>query len=80
MALMQRPPRSLPPKMIPRLALLLIYLTVWLSGQAWAATLEVGAGKTYGLPSVAAGTARDGDHIAIAARSYSDCAVWNVIT
>lgn len=41
-----------------------------------AMTLEVGAGKTYPLPSAAAAAARDGDHIVIAAGSYTDCAVW----
>jgi hypothetical protein len=41
-----------------------------------AATLEVGAGKPYPLPSAAAMAAHDGDHIVIAAGSYFDCAVW----
>ncbi len=41
-----------------------------------AATLEVGAGKPYPVPSAAAAAAHDGDHIAIAAGSYSDCAIW----
>jgi hypothetical protein len=43
---------------------------------AWAATLEVGAGKPYPQPSAAATAAHDGDHIVIAAGSYFDCAVW----
>jgi len=47
-----------------------------LSGPARAATLEVGAGKTYAAPSAAAAAAHDGDHIVIAAGSYFDCAVW----
>jgi hypothetical protein len=54
----------------------LAILTVCLSSQVAAATLEVGSGKTYRLPSAAAAAARDGDTIAIAAGSYSDCAVW----
>ncbi len=41
-----------------------------------AATLEVGPGKTYALPSAAAAVAHDGDRIAIAPGSYADCAVW----
>lgn len=41
-----------------------------------AATLEVGAGKTYAQPSAAAAAAHDGDHIMIAAGSYFDCAIW----
>ena len=45
-------------------------------GAGWAATLEVGPGKTYPMPSAAAATARDGDQIIIAPGSYFDCAVW----
>jgi hypothetical protein len=47
-----------------------------LSTPTRAATLEVGAGKTYAAPSAAASAAHDGDHIVIAAGSYFDCAVW----
>jgi hypothetical protein len=47
-----------------------------LSGPAMAATLEVGAGPPYKVPSAAAAAAHDGDHIKIDAGSYSDCAVW----
>jgi hypothetical protein len=47
-----------------------------LPGQGRAATLEVGTSKTCKLPSIAAAAAHDGDHIAITAGSYSDCAVW----
>jgi hypothetical protein len=54
----------------------LAILTLCLSGQTLAATLEVGAGKPYPLPSAAAAAAHDGDLIAIAAGSYVDCAVW----
>jgi hypothetical protein len=43
---------------------------------AGAATLQVGAGRTYALPSAAAVAARDGDHVQIAAGEYFDCAVW----
>ena len=45
-------------------------------GLATAATLEVGPGKQFAVPSAAAAVARDGDRIAIAAGVYSDCAVW----
>lgn len=41
-----------------------------------AATLEVGAGKPYPQPSMAAAAAHDGDQIKIAAGTYFDCAVW----
>ena len=50
--------------------------TAGLPGLALAATLEVGTGKPFPLPSAAAAVARDGDRIAISAGSYSDCAVW----
>ena len=43
---------------------------------ATAATLQVGPGKPYAMPSAAAAAAHDGDHIVIAAGSYFDCAVW----
>jgi hypothetical protein len=43
---------------------------------ARAATLEVGAGKKYPMPSAAAAAAKDGDHIVIAAGEYFDCAFW----
>ncbi len=45
-----------------------------LSAPAAAATLEVGTGKTYAMPSAAIAAAHDGDHIVIAAGSYFDCA------
>jgi nitrous oxidase accessory protein NosD len=41
-----------------------------------ARTLAVGPGQAYALPSQAAAAAADGDRIAIAPGSYSDCAVW----
>ncbi|WP_158931903.1 hypothetical protein [Acidisphaera sp. S103] len=47
-----------------------------LTGPAMAATLLVGPGMPYKLPSAAAAVAHDGDHIKIGAGSYSDCAVW----
>jgi hypothetical protein len=43
---------------------------------AHAATLEVGAGKKYPVPSAAAAVAHDGDHVMIAAGTYSDCTAW----
>ena len=48
----------------------------FLPGLALPATLEVGPGKPFAVPSAAAAVARDGDRIAIGAGSYSDCAVW----
>lgn len=51
-------------------------LARWLPSPALAATLEVGADKTYKLPSAAAAAAHDGDVVTIAAGSYFDCAVW----
>lgn len=42
----------------------------------YAATLEVGPGKAFLLPSAAAVAARDGDRVLIAAGTYHDCAVW----
>ncbi|WP_428487669.1 hypothetical protein [Rhodopila sp.] len=51
-------------------------LTAGLPRPGLAATLEVGAGKPYPMPSAAAAAAHDGDHINIAAGSYFDCAVW----
>jgi hypothetical protein len=46
------------------------------SGPAASATLEVGTGKTYPMPSAAAAQAKDGDRIVIAPGSYFDCAIW----
>lgn len=51
-------------------------LAFCLSSPTMAATLQVGPGMPYRLPSAAAAAAHDGDHIKIAAGSYSDCAVW----
>jgi hypothetical protein len=56
---------------------LCIALTIGgLPGLAPAATLEVGTGKQFPVPSAAAAAARDGDRIAIGAGTYTDCAVW----
>jgi hypothetical protein len=55
---------------------LLAILIACQMGQVEAATLEVGAGKPYPLPSAAAAAAHDGDHVTIAAGTYTDCAVW----
>jgi hypothetical protein len=55
---------------------MLTILAGGLPNQGLAATLEVGKGKTYAMPSAAAAVARDGDRITIASGSYSDCAVW----
>lgn len=46
------------------------------TGAARAATLEVGAGKTYAQPSAAAAAVHDGDTVRIEAGEYFDCAVW----
>lgn len=43
---------------------------------SFGATLEVGANKTYKMPSEAAAVAKDGDHIEIAPGEYFDCAIW----
>jgi nitrous oxidase accessory protein NosD len=43
---------------------------------AQARTLEVGEGKTYKVPSLAAVAARDGDVVKIYPGEYFDCAVW----
>jgi hypothetical protein len=56
--------------------LVLATLTVCLSHLAHAATLEVGTGKKYPVPSAAAAVAHDGDRVTIAAGTYTDCAVW----
>jgi hypothetical protein len=60
-------------KHAPPAALLAALCLVW---PAAAATLEVGPGKPYAMPSAAAAAAHDGDRITIAAGSYFDCAVW----
>jgi hypothetical protein len=65
-----------PPVRPATIAWALIILSAGLSGGARAATLDVGAGKKYPVPSAAAAVAHDGDKITIAAGSYSDCAVW----
>ena len=58
--------------MIARLAVLL-----WMAAApAFAATLDVGEGKAYALPSQAAAAAKDGDTVRIAAGTYRDCAAW----
>ena len=44
--------------------------------KAQARTLEVGDGKAYKLPSLAAAAARDGDVVKIYPGEYFDCAVW----
>ena len=43
---------------------------------ASARTLEVGEGKPYKMPSLAAAAARDGDVVNIFPGEYFDCAVW----
>jgi hypothetical protein len=58
------------------IAVVLSILSVCMPGHAPAATLAVGAGQEYKLPSAAAAAAHDGDHVTIAAGTYSDCSVW----
>ena len=53
---------------------LALLLTGLLPALAGAATLEVGTGKKYPLPSAALAAAQDGDHIVIAPGEYFDCA------
>jgi hypothetical protein len=64
------------PKDVRMLRLLIVALTALaLAAPASAATLEVGPGKPYALPSAAIRAAHDGDTILIAAGNYADCAV-----
>jgi hypothetical protein len=59
---------------VPALAAVLVSLT---SPDAQAATLRVGTGQTYTVPSQAAAVAQDGDTVEIAAETYTgDVAVW----
>jgi hypothetical protein len=44
---------------------------------AAARVLEVGAGRTYEVPSAAAAVAQDGDTVAISPGVYYDCAQWH---
>jgi hypothetical protein len=60
----------LPPRLL-GLALLIAALP------ASARTLEVGPGKQFAQPSLAAAAAKDGDRVMIAAGQYFDCAVWS---
>ncbi len=56
--------------------ILIALLTVFaLTAPAIAATLEVGPGQRYALPSAAIRDAHDGDTVLIAAGEYVDCAV-----
>jgi hypothetical protein len=63
-------------KNVPSIVVLFAILALCQAQLALAATLEVGPGKKYPVPSAAAAVARDGDHVTIAAGSYSDCAAW----
>ena len=66
----------MPPMHRPRLPAIALAALVAGAAPAGAATLEVGAGRTYPQPSAAAAVARDGDHVVIAAGEYFDCAFW----
>ena len=44
---------------------------------AQARTLQVGANQEYKMPSEAASSVQDGDHVAIAPGEYFDCVVWS---
>jgi hypothetical protein len=59
----------------PVLAIGLIF-AIGLAGPAAARTLEVGPGRAYALPSLAAAAAQDGDRVVISPGRYRDCAVW----
>jgi Right handed beta helix region len=50
--------------------------TVVLAVSAQARTLEVGEHSEFKLPSAAAASAHDGDHVSINPGDYLDCAVW----
>jgi hypothetical protein len=54
----------------------ILLLAALLAAPAWAATLEVGPGRAFALPSAAARAAQDGDIIAIDPGEYYDCAIW----
>jgi hypothetical protein len=70
------PPRQPEVKTARTLIVMLAMLALCLSHLAHAATLEVGPGRKYPTPSAAAAVAHDGDHVVIAAGTYSDCAAW----
>jgi hypothetical protein len=55
---------------------LVLAVLLALGTPAAAATLRVGPGEAFPVPSAAAAAARDGDTILIAPGRYSDCAVW----
>jgi hypothetical protein len=59
-----------------RAALLLLVLLLSGALRSEARVLEVGPGRTFGMPSVAAAVALPGDIIRIASGTYEDCAVW----
>jgi hypothetical protein len=65
---------SLPPSST--IVSVLALLTACLPRPVSAATLEVGAGRQYPLPSAAAAAAHDGDRVVIAAGRYADCTAW----
>jgi nitrous oxidase accessory protein NosD len=55
----------------------LIVAGVCLASNAQAATLTVGAGQRYALPSQAIAAAKPGDTVHILAGTYRDCAAWS---
>jgi hypothetical protein len=54
----------------------LVWVLALITLNAQARTLEVGEGKTYKAPSLAAVAARDGDVVKIYPGEHFDCAVW----
>jgi hypothetical protein len=58
------------------LLLVSVVFVIIAAAPARTATLEVGPGKPFSMPSGAAAIANDGDHITIAPGEYVDCAVW----
>ena len=56
--------------------MLIVAALVCLPGTASARDLQVGPGREFRLPSAAAASARDGDHVLIYPGEYKDCATW----
>lgn len=60
---------------MPRITVIAFLTTFALAASAGAATLQVGPGQSYALPSAAIRAAHDGDTVVIAAGEYVDCAI-----
>lgn len=57
--------------------LYLVCSLLLIAGSCLAKIYQVGASKTYTVPSVVANLVSDGDTVDIDAGTYSDCATWN---